>query len=823
MKLNWGLTILLLFLSFLPMGTKAQSDANGFYLSGSLKVDQGIVDGAKIDLNNDKVLIHSITANRTGNFRYKLMLGKTYEITFSKTGYYSKNIIFDTHVPEDVCAEDCNFPPYQLFVSLLKKVPGVDESSLQAVVGRISYDRNSDNFKLEGTTDTSEYGNKLREIVQKSRERAQKVEGSMAQQKQQKYAESIASADDYYKREMYSEAMQTYRDAVMLKPAQKYPRVQVDECYKELVLRELERVYGRITSSNKALYLTYADQKKASREYTMSYVAYKQIATIDKDAAIQQNIDESLQQIDQLRNLALDEVAHKETAYKSREQRYKELTAQADEEFYAQHFTAAKKMYAEAAMLIDEREHALGMIHKIDEMLGSDEAAQKLAKEREDQEKARIKEARDRAYKDAISEADMNLNQRKYRDALEYYELALSIKEYEVYPRRQIIIVKNILADLESKGIEYNNLIRRADELLAQKQYVDSKKVYGLAHDLVKDETYALQKIDEIDRLMVALEQQMADEEKYKKLIMKADDLLGRKNYNESLSTYQDALALKTNDPYAQQQIKKIRTILENQQASKQPSTSENPKFSEYRREIELADKAFNAKNYEEALTRYQKALTILPGQEYPTSQMRKIKSIMEQPKGGSALDRIDFAHLENVSGQDREAAYIEAMRLGNSFIKSKDLSVARFYFKRALALKPNDDEATKKLEEVERLIRGNDGAEIRYAEMIQKADEAFRTGDLSIAKFYYSKSKDIKPNDPYSVERLATIVVLEKTAVERESSRDYDIAMEKANTAFAGKDYSIARFYYKKAQAIKPNDQVVAKRLKEIEALLKK
>lgn len=817
-------TILLLVLFFLPLGMKAQTDANGFYLSGSLKVDQGIVDGAKIDLSNENVIIQSITANRTGNFRYRLMLNKSYLITFSKDGYYSKSVIFDTHVPEDVCSGDCAFPPYQMLVTLLKSVPGVTESTLQSQIGKIVYNRDADNFALEGKPEDQTYGNELREVVTQSRERAQKVESSMAQQKRKKYETSIALADANYRKGLFSEAMQTYRDAVLLDPIQKYPRVQVDECYKVLVLEELVKSYGKITSSNKGHYRTYADQKIAVREYTMAYVAYAQIATIDEDATVKQKINEAQQQMEQLRNLALDEVAHKKLAYKDREERYKELTASGDELFCSQKFADAKKSYAEAAMLIDEREHAIYMIHKIEEMLESDEAAQKLAKEREEQEKARIKAARDRAYKDAISEADINMGQRKYHDALEYYELALTIKDYEIYPRRQIIVVKKILADLETNGIEYNNFIRRADELFGKKEYVDAKKVYSLAHDLVKNETYALQKMEEIDQLLADLELQKKNNERYKQLIIKADNSLEQKMYNEALSTYQEALTLKENEPYPEQQIKKIKAILDKQATVQvETSASENPKFAEYRRVIEQADKAFSTKNYDTALSHYQKALLILPEQEYPASQIKKINSIRsQQHREGSALDRIDFAHLDKVSSLDREEAYREAMKIGESFLKTKDLSVARFYFKRALALKPKDEPATQKLSEVELLIMGKEGNEGLYQDMIKKADEAFKTGDLSIAKFYYSKSKDIKANDPYATERIATIGQLEKTAVERESMRDYEESMSKANAAMAEKNYSIARFYYKKAQVAKPNDRVVSEKLKELETLLK-
>lgn len=802
---------------------ESQIRASAFFLTGSLKVDQGIVDGAQIQFNRNGALVQTITVNRTGNFRYSLELNATYKIVFSKEGYYSKSITFDTHVPEHICKNDCEFPPYQLFVNLLKSVPGVEPSMLQGQIGVIKFNEKADNFMLEADESAMNSNDDLAGILKANRERARKLEEFDIKAKQMRYDSLIGAADDAFNRNEHARAMQLYRDAVLTKPNVEYPRSRVDQCYRILILEELKRTYGEVSQSNVSRYLTYADQKFKEREFTVALVSLQQVSVFQSsNEEVKNKINSAISQIQQLKQLAIDEVKQREITYASRKSRYEEMTQKADQLFLSQKFLEAKDIYAQAAMLIDERAHAVGMIRKIEEMLGSDEAAQKLAKKRDDEERARIQMARDRAYNDAISEADLNMNQRKYHDALEYYELALTIKDFEIYPRKQIASIKTIFADLEAKGLEYNNYVREADELFYKKQYSEARELYELAHNLIRNETYAKQKVAEIDQILASLNKERETEDQYKLAVAQADSLFKVKSLRPAIAAYQKALAVKPQEKYPAQQIRIIREMLD-RAGGNQPTLSQIQR--DYDNEIRLADEHFNGKLYTQAQNHYQKALALIPGQEYPMRQLRRIAQLMEQaarPKTENILDRIDFANLEKLSAQDRDEAYREAMRLGDSFLASKEWGVARFYYRRALALKPNDVPATRKIDQVEALIRGGDSNEARYNELIQKADDAFKTGDFSVAKFYYAKAGEAKVNDAYVAERLRTIEQLAKTAQQRESNKEYDIAMEKADAAMIEKNYSVARFFYRRAQSLRPDDQVVAQRLRELDAAIK-
>jgi tetratricopeptide (TPR) repeat protein len=389
------------------------------------------------------------------------------------------------------------------------------------------------------------------------------------------------------------------------------------------------------------------------------------------------------------------------------------------------------------------------MISKIEDLYSNDDAALKLAREREAAEKERLQIARNRAYNDAISEADRMFDQRLYRDAIEYFELALTIKSFEPYPQKQIYLIKKILAKLQLQGESYNDYIRKADAAFYNKEYKAARAMYVQAHELISDEQYALHKIETIDRILENSKNENEIAGKYSNFIKTADQLYGDQLFEKALSVYQQASKLKPTESYPRSQIKKIRGILSQENDEQKRLLQLQNNFDDV---IVKADNAFNQQSYTSARSLYQKALQILPGQEYPLSQLDKIDRILKEKErinaNKSKLEQIDFSNLQNVSQEDREAAYNEAMALGESFIKSKEWGIARFYFRRALALYSHDESATNKLAFVDQKIRGDNVNESKYNEMIKKADEAFNSGDFAVAKFYYSKAKEANPKD---------------------------------------------------------------------------
>lgn len=803
------------------VNTYAQQTVGHFYITGKVKVEQGLVDNTNIQVSRDGTLLSNVLVNQTGNFRIKLDLNHVYRFHFSKDGFYSKTIELDAHIPKEVCNTDCVFPPYQLSLILYKKVPGVEESSSE--VGRISYNSQIDNFDAEMLRQKAPVKDEMNKILQETKKASSGYEQQSSKVKNDKFRKAVEEADQLFRAKEYEKAMHRYRDAVLIFPQIQYPRNQVNALYGLLLEEQLKTSLGTVTEENFLKYMNYGDLKFSEREYSMAKVSYEKALQLKPDnLTVKNKLYDCNQEYRKLQELALKEVEHRQTVYESRTGKYNDLIRQGDQKFELEQYAEAKDFYAQAATQIDENSYAVLMIKKIDELISDDAGALQLAIERDAAEKERLLKARNQAYNDAISEADRLLEQRLYRDAIEYYELALTIKSYELYPQKQIKIIREIMADLQLRGDDYNQLLRQADALFYNKSYSDARPLYVNAHQIIPDEKYALQKVAEIDRLQDQLKQEGAVSEKYNVFITAADRLFGEKKYTEAIAAYQQATMVKPNEDYPKQQIKKIRGILSGE-------TDEQKRLAQlkndYNQVILMADNAFNQQSYPRARSLYQEALQIIPGQEYPSSQIAKIDAIVREKKKleatQSKLDQIDFSNLTNVSMEDRKAAFDEAMERGESFIKSKEWGIARFYFRRALALFPNDALATQKLGTVDEQILGANVNEAKYTEMVKKADEAYKTGDFGVAKFYYTKAKEANPTDEYVTDRLNVVTKLSESTANRTANKEFDASIQKGDEAFAVKNYSVARFFYRKALGLSPADESVKQKLSQVDALI--
>ncbi len=104
-------------------------------------------------------------------------------------------------------------------------------------------------------------------------------------------------------------------------------------------------------------------------------------------------------------------------------------------------------------------------------------------------------------YNDAISKADMLLEQSKYDEAKVFYLKALEYKPKQKYPTKKI---KDINKILESQKLDsqYNKEIEKANSLFKAKKYNKAKYAYIVANKLKPEEELPMDMIRKIDGLL---------------------------------------------------------------------------------------------------------------------------------------------------------------------------------------------------------------------------------------------------------------------------------------------------------------------------------
>ena len=106
------------------------------------------------------------------------------------------------------------------------------------------------------------------------------------------------------------------------------------------------------------------------------------------------------------------------------------------------------------------------------------------------------------AYYQHISEAESFFETDK-QQAKKHYQLALLYKPEAQEPKQKIHEINEMLSDLSNmKRNAYESNIEKADELFNQKKYEEAREFYKEALDLIPDEQYPKNRIDEINTII---------------------------------------------------------------------------------------------------------------------------------------------------------------------------------------------------------------------------------------------------------------------------------------------------------------------------------
>ncbi len=149
-------------------------------ISTSLHAQIGLEVPVKVDVENgnmDDVFIKLMkngktifSQSSTSRLKLRLNFNSNYTILFSKPGYITKSVEFDTKAPADHIAD--GFDPYKIGVKLFKQYDGVNITVYNQPVGKIHFDKDLDEFNYDTDYSKSILSN-LKETEEKLAARAE--------------------------------------------------------------------------------------------------------------------------------------------------------------------------------------------------------------------------------------------------------------------------------------------------------------------------------------------------------------------------------------------------------------------------------------------------------------------------------------------------------------------------------------------------------------------------------------------------------------------------------------------------------------------------
>ncbi|MCR5036999.1 MAG: hypothetical protein K6A73_06710 [Bacteroidales bacterium] len=488
----------------------------------------------------------------------------------------------------------------------------------------------------------------------------------------------------------------------------------------------------------------------------------------------------------------LDKTLQKIREENQKEEKFFEHIDKADE-FYANgDLNKALTEYNNALKLFPKDEYALGKKDEITTIL-------KNEKEKLD------------SFNDMVALGDKLLKEEKYAEAVLQYESALKLYPNNNAVKEKYQEAKNKKETHDTKASEYLRLKTQGQEFTLRKKYSEAINVYQQALELFPDDK-------EIPGIIANLQSQQDISERYNSKINEADALYEDRSYVEAKTAYEAALTVIPDDSYAIGMIDRIDEIVNSSEYRK--IQSDKAKMdNDFENYIAKGVNAEAAKNYELALTNYNKALEIKPNNADALAQKKNAEDmILYQEQQRKEQERLAAIEAE----QQRKSNIQNLINAGNQQLTDKRYAEAEQTFNQVLALDPTNATATEKLgiiagfyEEIQRQKQEN------YQNAMSDGDYAYASRNYAEAIRQYNIALTNKPGDEIASQRLTEAQQAENMRL-ASLEGEYNGFITKGDAQFQTKNYDKAIEFYTKAMNVGTGNPYPANKIREIGDILK-
>ncbi|MFA9370666.1 MAG: hypothetical protein ACERIH_03065 [Labilibaculum antarcticum] len=653
----------------------------------------------------------------------------------------------------------------------------------------------------------------------------------------EKYNAIVKLADSQFTLEEYESSKSNYTEALTLKATEAYPKSQIQKIDGIMANQQADADNAaRLAAARKALEEKYkaviklADSQFSTEEYESSKSNYTEALSLKVSESYPKS---QIQKIDKLlanQQAEVNEATRLAAQQKALEDKYASIISLADSQFSTGDYQSSRTSYTDALELKAKESYPKSQIQKIDDIFSEQK---RLA---EEQAKLALEQkGLNEKYNAFIALADSQFSSETYESARNNYTSALQIKNEESYPKIQIQKIDKIVNQLKAEADEeariaetlratekeYSNYIALADKYYEGKRWQSAINEYEKAQKVKPQEVYPPNQIEEIKLILSELEK--LEEEKattqyqYKELIGEADQFFNKEEYAFAIGKYQRALDLKPSESYPKNQIKRIEVLLERLALADRKQKEIDQKYGE---ELEAGDKFLKEEQFSVARHHFNAALSIKPKEEYPKEKLAEIAKRVEALKlSDEEVLANNPTNFETKLSIAKEREYASIIASGDESFKASHYTVAIVMYERALDL--FDREYPKKqLKEIDKLIKEGKNSELieEYRKLIARGDKALTNKNFSVAKFYYQQAKELDTSEKYPDAQLERIEELINSKKNQKLEVEYESAIHKADSAYSKGNYSVARFYYKKAENLKSNESYPEERLKLIQ-----
>ncbi len=326
-------------------------------------------------------------------------------------------------------------------------------------------------------------------------------------------------------------------------------------------------------------------------------------------------------------------------------------------------------------------------------------------------------------FNDKLVYADQLYREKSWDNAILAYEEAQKLMPSDPYPSDQINLIREIQTDeVENEG-RYTGLLNEGDALFAAEDYTAAMTKYDDAARIYPGRQEVKGKIDATNQRLSEIAAQQSG---YEKAISEAEMYHARKDYENELKSYQLASELKPEEPLPQVKIRELNDFLR--------------KYEAYNKFVSEGDELYISQQFAESKLKYEKALEVLPDENYPREIISKINVALSEK---TERDKV---------------AYEDALAKADELYSQEDYQSAMLAYSDALRYWPDGEHAQKRISRINEIMALKKAQEEAYANTISLADKLFADKEYAEAKTEYRNAADINPFEQYPKVRIDEI-----------------------------------------------------------------
>lgn len=279
---------------------------------------------------------------------------------------------------------------------------------------------------------------------------------------------------------------------------------------------------------------------------------------------------------------------------------------------------------------------------------------------------------------------------------------------------------------------------------------------------------------------------------KTENLQKEGNDYLAKENLLKAEEKFNEVLKLESNNYEANQGLDKIKT----------------KKSQKINQNIELGNKAEINKDYDIAINEFNEVLKLDPGYDFALKQIEKIAALKKQHQADKT------ANETRQIQQKKQAEIINLKSEALKLLENKKYDSAIIAFIEVLDKDANDKVSKDKIEEIKKIKQQEEDYQ-KFNKLMDDGDAAMNSGNLDLAKKFYSSAKEMNPKSPKVLDKLK---IVEKKIKEKEKENNYQTATDEGDSAVKNADYEKAIAAFNKAISIFDNRDYPKRKIKEID-----